>query len=264
MRWRGVVVAVVVVSAIIVNGQEKRPETSTDQGHAEPLRNSCTPSPQVVCVVNQPSTNQENNRPQGQPDSYLSRLVSPETLATIGLIGVGVWGILVAIGTLNHMRDSSERQLRAYVLPDNAGIIDGTMLAIPQANLAGIPGTLMLVRNYGVTPAYKVVSWAKIDVILVADENTLVAPPLPEKFYNALGPNGTFSKEIWFHRQLAANEIADIARGERAIFLYGRIEYRDAFKKPRFSTFRLRYWGQFPPPPNAVFNFSENGNDADY
>lgn len=65
--------------------------------------------------------------------------------------------------------------------------------------------------------------------------------------------------------RLAANEIGDIATGNRAIYLYGEIDYRDIFGKHRFSNFRLRYLGQYPPPPQGgLFNFSESGNDATY
>jgi len=201
--------------------------------------------------------------PDSHPQSYLSRLFSPENLPSVGLFIAGVAGIWVAISTLVHMRESSERQLQAYVLPENAAIVDGTTLNPPQPAQANVPGVGMLIKNFGQTPAYKVVSWAKIAVIAVTDESTmLVVPPIPEQFSNTLGPGGIFNKGVWFDRPLAANEIEDIATGARAIYLYGRIEYRDAFRKPRFSNFRLRYTGQFPPPPNAIFNFSERGNDA--
>ncbi len=90
----------------------------------------------------------------------------------------------------------------------------------------------------------------------------LVVPPIPEQFFNTLGAGAIFNKALWFDRPLAANEIVDIANGARAIYLYGRVEYRDAFKKRRFTNFRLRYTGQFPPLQGAIFNFSESGNDA--
>jgi hypothetical protein len=197
------------------------------------------------------------------PKSYFSRLFSPENLPTVGLIFVGIVGIYVAIGTLNHMRESSERQLRAYVLPIEVSIFDGTMMNPIQQARANVPGVPMLIKNFGQTPAYKVISYAQIAVIAVVDENRLlVVPPIPEQFSNTLGPGGIFNKAVWFDRPLVANEIADIATGVRGIYFYGRIEYRDAFEKVRFTNFRLRYTGRFPPLPNAIFNFSERGNDA--
>jgi hypothetical protein len=194
--------------------------------------------------------------------SYLSRFFSPENLPTVGLLVAGIAGIAVAIATLNHMRESSERQLRAYVLPDNAGLFEGSMMVPPQLARTNIPGVAMLVKNSGQTPAYKVISFAQIAVIAVANETTLIVPPIPQQFSLTLGPGATFNKAFWLDRALTPNEIADIQTGVRAVYLYGRIDHRDAFEKPRFTNFRLRYFGAFPPPPNAILLFCETGNDA--
>jgi hypothetical protein len=201
----------------------------------------------------------EASPPKEQPPKWYARSWAPEWALFI----VGFGGIWVAISTLNHLRKSSERQLRAYVLQENAALIDGTMLNPPQPARAGIPGTGMLIKNFGQTPAYHVVSWAQIAVIWVATENMLVFPPMHSAFYNTLGPGATFNKVLWFDRPLTAIEIADIAAATRAIYVHGRIEYQDAFGKKRFTNFRLRYSGVFPPPAGATLNFSESGNDAD-
>ena len=87
-------------------------------------------------------------------------------------------------------------------------------------------------------------------------------PQLEERFSSTLSAGGTFNKSLWFDRPLTPTEIADIANGVRAIYLYGRIEYQDAFKKRRFTNFRHHYMGQFPPLPDAIVNFSDEGNDA--
>jgi hypothetical protein len=158
---------------------------------------------------------------------------------------------------------SSRRQLRAYVLPELSGIIDGTMLNPPDASKANVPGVGMAIKNSGQTPAYNVVSWAGIAVTQPAQENTaLVPPPLVGQFANTLGAGSFFSKTLWFNRALTNQEITDVANGVQAVYFYGRIEYRDVFRKHRFANFRLRYNGQFPPPQAAYFNFSESGNDA--
>jgi hypothetical protein len=192
------------------------------------------------------------------------RLMEP-LIANWPLVAVAIPAIIVGWLTLRAMRESSERQLRAYVLPEGAGVFDGTMTKPPQPARANIPGIGLILKNSGQTPAYRVVSWAQIAVILVRDEHmALGLPPQPlvEQFSNTLGPGGTFTKSLWFDRPLAANEIGDVANGVRAVYLYGRIEYLDAFKKARFTNFRLRYNGAFPPPENVFFTFSERGNEA--
>jgi hypothetical protein len=172
--------------------------------------------------------------------------------------------VLISYRTLRAIRKSSERQLRAYVLPESAGIYDGTTVTPPQQGRANIPGIAMLIKNSGQTPAYNVISWLQLAVVAVRDEYMLTVPPLTQNFPNTLGANGTFSKALWFDRQLTAGEIADIVSGVKAIYVYGRIEYRDTFKKKHFSNFRLHYTNaDFPPQPNAIVNFSTAGNDAD-
>jgi hypothetical protein len=139
------------------------------------------------------------------------------------------------------------------------------MLAPPQPAKANIPGTFMLIKNYGRTPAYSVLSWMEIAVITVVQENIALTVPasLAHQFPLTLGSGGSFSKALWFSRALTANEITDIANGTQAIYVYGRIEYTDAFRKKHFTNFRLRYTGQFPPLPSNILNFSERGNEAD-
>ena len=160
-------------------------------------------------------------------------------------------------------RDFWERQMRAYVLPENANIWDGTTLDPPQPARKGIPGVVLAIRNSGATPAYSVVSWAAIDVIDVKNEHALTAPtPLQPQFTNTLAPHGLFTKAIWFYRALTPHEISDIATGVRGIYVYGRVEYRDVLEKDRFSDFRVRYSGAYPPQKGAIFNFSDTGNNA--
>jgi len=165
--------------------------------------------------------------------------------------------------TIGVMIRNGHRQLRAYVLPENGGILDGTMLNPPQPARAGIPGVVLLIKNSGQTPAYEVVHWAQIEVVPVQDENrALVVPPMQKQYSSTLGSGGMTNKALWCGRALTPGEILEVANGTRAIYLFGRIEYKDAFKKPHFTNFRLHYIGQFPPVPGAILYFSERGNDS--
>jgi hypothetical protein len=168
-----------------------------------------------------------------------------------------VWTVMVMI--LN-----GRRQLRAYVAVDTVGIFEGNMVSPSQPARVNTPGIAMFIKNYGQTPAYKVVSMIRIAVVAVTDETlSLVLPAqLEQRFATTLSAGSTFNKALWFDRPLTPNEIADIGTGVRAIYAYGRIEYVDAFKKHRVSNFRLHYTGQFPPLPNAVLSISDKGNEA--
>jgi hypothetical protein len=121
---------------------------------------------------------------------------------------------------------------------------------------------VLVLKNSGQTPAYRVVSSAQIAVIEPIHEASLVAPPLLEKFAANLGPGSKITNSPRLGRQLSAAEIADINNRAKGLYLFGRIEYRDVFRKRRFTTFRLRYIGQYPPTAPAFLNFTETGNES--
>jgi hypothetical protein len=159
-------------------------------------------------------------------------------------------------------REFWERQMRAYVLPENCSLWDGTAIDPPQPERMNVPGVVMSVKNSGLTPAYGVISWAQIEIVDVKNENLLTVPPLQSNVRSTVAPHGSFSKALWFHRALTPHEISDVQTGIRAIYVYGRIEYQDAMKQSRYSDFRLRYMGHWPPGKGHVLNFSEGGNEA--
>ena len=158
---------------------------------------------------------------------------------------------------------ANKRRLRANVFPESAGIFEGTMMEPPQPERANIPGIIMVIKNSGQTPAYKIISWVQLAVIEPINEHTLLIPKFDEeKHAFTLGSGGTFSKAIWFDRALTAHEIEDIRSRARSIYLYGIIEYRDVSNRKMSTNFRLHYNGTFPPVKDAVFWHSEKGNYA--
>jgi hypothetical protein len=180
------------------------------------------------------------------------------------IIGViGAWaGIVVLITQTIAAKNTAQRQLRAYLFLQTTDILEGSMLTPPSPARTNFPFVHASIKNSGQTPAYEIISWLQIAITGPSNENTLVLPlPMQRVSANNLGPASMFTKGLWFDRPLTAPEIADIATGARAIYAYGRIEYTDAFAVRRFTNFRLKYNGPFPPLPNSVFNFCESGND---
>ena len=155
-------------------------------------------------------------------------------------------------------------QLRAYVFPQDCGLYEGTLLKPPQPGRFNVPGIVINFRNAGHTPAKQVISWAKITVIEVASEDRLSVPKLEKMSPITLSPGATFPKSIWFERALTKSEIEDISANVNAIYVYGKLEYVDSFGDPRFSNFRFKYNGVFPPlPPIGVFSHCQSGNESD-
>lgn len=224
---------------------------------------------------NQNATNQSTSIKNGKTDHTQDKSDQNSNIDTnkgqnkwprsdIIAVGAGVSAFLQFLAlcvTIRIMIRTAQRQLRAYVLPDKGSLFDGTMSNPPQPVYANVPGAVLTIRNTGQTPAYKVVSWARIDVAPI-NEPRLYKPQLSQVFSTTLGTGGTMPKQLWFDRPLTQEELTRVLEGTYAIYLHGRIEYRDVFKKKRFTNFRLHYSGQFPLLQGMVFNFSEQGNDA--
>lgn len=155
-------------------------------------------------------------------------------------------------------------QLRAYVYPWDAGLYEGSLLDPPQTARTNEPGVVFNIRNSGHTPAKNVISWGNLTIIETSNELSLIVPPLELTFPTTLSPGGVMPKVSWLQRPLTADEIKDVQTGTRGIYYYGRIEYFDCFGDHRFSNFRLRYTGIFPPfRPNGTFTHCQEGNESD-
>jgi hypothetical protein len=243
-----------------------RPPNQKSEGTLRQTSDEQRGSEQAPFVIRVLSSDNARHEPQANNEKGIGNPNKSwglsDKIAAIAIV-VGFLQFVALVWTVLVMIFNGRRQLRAYVLGENAGISEGSTVTPPNPAYANIPGVGMLIKNGGQTPAYHVISSMYIAVILVAQEDVaLVVPPIPQQFSLTLGSGSNFTKLLWFDRQLTAGEIADIATGTRAIYLYGRIQYRDAFKKARYTNFRLRYTGQFPPPPNAMFWFCDKGNDA--
>ena len=154
-------------------------------------------------------------------------------------------------------------QLRAYVYPEAADLFETTLINPPIPERANIPFVQIAWKNTGQTPASNVILWSHMEVIEPINEDKLVVPPLVNRNFTNLGSGGTGSKSFYFYRPLTQSEMSDVFAGVKAIYLYGRIQYKDIFGDDWHTNFRLNYSGHFPPKSiPATFSICENGNDA--
>lgn len=208
------------------------------------------------------ATHEASNSKSNRHDEWFDGWSLSDKIAAIVAAAAFIQAIAL-ICTVGIMIRNGRRQLRAYVFPNDATLAEGMMLEPPRPEHQNEPGIILNFRNSGQTPAYKVVSWGEIKVLLATEETSLRIPKkLERKFASNIGPNGIMPKAQWSGRCLTEEEIGDLTTAKRVIFYHGRIEYVDAFGRKRWTNFRLRYAGQFPPPKGVIFNFCEKGNDA--
>ena len=125
---------------------------------------------------------------------------------------------------------TTRAQLRAYVLPDVAGILDGMMLTPNDPARANMPGIGLTIKNFGQTPAYDVISWAQIAVINITDEEKQIVPTLQKIGAATIGTGGTINKFLWFGRALTRTKCLMLVQGS------GPFIYSDALNTAIFSS----------------------------
>jgi len=239
---------------------EEKP--ASDKQRPNPEQRGTQETPFFVQILPTPQANEKPaNDTTQQPNKATPHWTASDSIAGIAAIA-GILQAIALVITIVVLVRTARRQLRAYILPEAGALCDGTMLNPPQPVHANDPGVILSFKNSGPTPAFKFVSWAQIAITGPADAHTLVAPPFASVYPATIGAGGNVTKALWFGRPLTQAEISEVLHATKLIFVYGRLEYRDAFRRERWATFRLHYGGLFPPPPNVTFSFSDGGNDS--
>lgn len=191
---------------------------------------------------------------------------------TLALI-LTIFAIMRQTGTL---KDSAERQLRAYVLPDNGTIINianpvpifpGQVFPPTGAEITNVacgPIAHIQIKNTGQTPAFNVENWGNICIRECPLVATLPGKVGPNPIRSTLG-SGIISTKTLFHNPvLTAKEIADLRAGTAAIYVYGEIHYKDIFNQPHSTKFSLMHHVMSGAiGVSTDLNFTDGGNVAD-
>jgi hypothetical protein len=135
--------------------------------------------------------------------------------STYVLIFVGCALAIIAMAQFELSRRSSQRQIRAYVVPDSGELFVGE---------TGEPRARIALRNCGQTPARGVLSWAKIDLIEPGRDENLDLPQAGVRSGRTLAANACLNKALWF-RTLSAEEEDHVRSGSMAICVSGSVEY---------------------------------------
>jgi len=146
-------------------------------------------------------------------------------LAAIGMVQAGI------------SRESARQQLRAYIS------VEAREVAIPRMTDSNRYEFHLVMKNSGLTPAYAVTqaSWAGLRPHPLPDGTVF---PLPTDTKPASGGVVNPRQEREFvataEAQLSATDIDAKDAGIMALYLYTRVDYKDAFGRPRYTTFGQR------------------------
>jgi hypothetical protein len=178
------------------------------------------------------------------------------TFVTLGLVLLGM-----------EQSRTTRAQLRAYVLVESASIQDqGTLPSAPVQATSGCPFARVIIKNSGQTPATEVRHISRITIGQVGTDDILCVSPTDQLIAVApatiIGPSGTTSSDSNLGRALTPFELTAMAAVGQALYVYGRITYRDVFGRKHETNYRLGYAGGYPPHPQTVLLFTQNGNSA--
>lgn len=149
-------------------------------------------------------------------------LVGGTLVATFGAAFAAFSAAASARRTVETMKNTSKRQLRAYVNVSATRIdIDNSLVRVVAS-----------FKNFGQTPAYEVRARIRM---------TLDEPPAQAEFQEAAGtePFGTLAPQGEFQlmaqRSLAEGQADQIQAGSLRLYVYGDINYIDTFGKKRIT-----------------------------
>lgn len=153
-------------------------------------------------------------------------------------IGLLMLTVVQAVGLVWSIVASSittRRQLRAYVAVSTSGIIPD--------DYGGTGRLFIRFKNSGQTPAYDLIPIVGNLVVPVEVAKAYPFPehPEPERAATSttLGPGCDYT----IRRRYEKEEMVAVEAGTHRFYIFGRIEYRDAFGKKRYTAFR-HFWSQ--------------------
>lgn len=135
-------------------------------------------------------------------------------------------------------RDTAKQQLRAYVCVVAADIVFAK---------ADEPGIGIRIKNCGLTPAYNVSMWSGLAISAHPLQKALDKPPEGFRMnQSVLAPDGLELMHPLFSQPIP-QQLFPLGTAQHTLYVYGQINYEDAFKDPHTTDFRLLFGGPEPP-----------------
>ena len=149
---------------------------------------------------------------------------------------------------LGHLRETSERELRAYVY------VEETDLKLEEN---GTWSHSFRIKNFGKTPAHRVRVVYRVEAVPWNDGKPRLSDPSEEEVMGSVAPNGDF---VEFDSEVYAEggikdvvKIDDDANDARAIYFFGKITYLTVFSaEERVTEFRYYRGGDVDYQPGEM------------
>jgi hypothetical protein len=193
-----------------------------------------------------------------KPEAVTATATIVLAFLTLVLAGATLFLYLATRSLVRGAEDTAERQLRAYVSVDKARVIGVNGSQQPKAHV--------VIKNYGQTPAYELLHWTGMEV---------ETWPHPDNFDFVLGTlaKHTLGPGAFIHgyqdrflkgppRALTTEQHAGLRDKSMALYVFGEIRYKDAFRKTRFTKYKMMIGGPVGMDESGALVTCEEGNDA--
>jgi hypothetical protein len=183
------------------------------------------------------------------------------------------------LGLLGDAKETSRKQLRAYVTMDDIGVFNVAAPILPKDStikLSEVPANLRIpesppwatgwIRNAGQTPALDVIHWGNIVFDTYPVPQNSLEPNLSTEGFtkSVIGREVKTSKTYRMFELLSPSQTDQLRSGTAAIYVFGIVSYRDIFGDPHYTTYRLIYHRDSGIIGlNGNLTICEHGNNVD-
>lgn len=173
------------------------------------------------------------------------------TIVTSILAGSTILLWIVTERTLRHGKETSERQLRAYIF------VERTHIRLAAGNWI----VTFRMKNFGQTPAHNVqITYIVEAVDWIGGRAATIPVPLRTENLGSMGPlSDFFDMDV---PPVQGATLDDIVDGTKAIYLVGTITYDTAFNRGRKTDFRYYVGGDVDWSEPSEMSADEDGNGA--
>lgn len=184
---------------------------------------------------------------------------TPESVTAAGTIALAFLTLVLAGGTIflwlatrrlvKDSENTAQRQLRAYVFVTEVKVTrwpSGQHIAVQF-------------KNAGQTPAYE---------LTISADKVITGYPLNVDLISSnKKPCGALGAGLYSHFTLTGFSLTDdqrqeMSKGKLAVYVFGRIDYKDTFDRAHWTTFRHIGGGDTPFGPEGQLALHPQGNEA--
>ena len=193
-------------------------------------------APLVVSVKAWPEPSQSEledraaeRKEKADSDWWLIKLTGALAIATVALVVVTAFLWIATRRLVIDAKESSQRQLRAYVSVDTEHMTDPHGNTIPDRHG-------FVVKNHGQTPAHVLEHWTQLCVSEFPLTQSLAAPSADRLIVKTVVHPGN-DRLIIEDMPLHPEELAAIESGTHAWYAWGCVTYTDVFGEPHSTQF---------------------------